>query len=332
MAPSHALTPTIMAPCVLRLAPQIMNCMGPRRGFVLPTTLGVVSQRRVRVCGSIHCAPVVVSVSQPPCAPATMCPPFTVSHGTVSCSRAGTPVGSSCTTTCGAGYLLHGNSTVTCTAAGTWSGAIPACVASTSHCSALAPLPSSEGVMVCSAGDSQGSVCAVTCRVGHRLVGSESRTCRDGEWTGTSATCVGTLASCSVSVSGTSACSCDCACGSEQRRFRCHKLRTTGSTCVRAPPRKASAVEAATTATKTPTATPTWFGRLAASSGQGATLAVSLLSWSAPEQQESARLSCRHLCSASLRPRLLLCVFCRTRLANRCVDNVRDFCRRRPSG
>lgn len=190
-----------MAPCVLRLAPQIMNCMGPCRGFVLPTTLGVVSQRRVRVCGGIHCAPMVVSVSQRPCAPATMCPPFTVSHGTVSCSRAGTPVGSTCTTTCGAGYLLHGNSTLTCTAAGTWSGAMPACVASTSHCSALAPLPSSEGVMVCSAGDSQGSVCAVTCRVGHRLVGSESRTCRDGEWTGTSATCVGTLASCSVSVS-----------------------------------------------------------------------------------------------------------------------------------
>ncbi|XP_035699728.1 MAM and LDL-receptor class A domain-containing protein 1-like [Branchiostoma floridae] len=89
--------------------------------------------------------------------------------------------------TCNHGYQLIGDSSRTCQADGTWTGADPTCIGV--QCPTLtAP---ENGVTVVNGGNSYQDVVQFTCNHGYQLIGDSSRTCQaDGTWTGADATCI----------------------------------------------------------------------------------------------------------------------------------------------
>eukprot|EP00058_Branchiostoma_floridae_P025619 XP_002611109.1 hypothetical protein BRAFLDRAFT_70467 [Branchiostoma floridae] len=87
--------------------------------------------------------------------------------------------------TCNHGYQLIGDSSRTCQADGTWTGADPACIGV--QCPTLTA-PENGAV---NGGNSYQDVVQFTCNHGYQLIGDSSRTCQaDGTWTGADPTCI----------------------------------------------------------------------------------------------------------------------------------------------
>ncbi|XP_078575827.1 uncharacterized protein LOC144861701 [Branchiostoma floridae x Branchiostoma japonicum] len=87
--------------------------------------------------------------------------------------------------TCNHGYQLIGDSSRTCQADGTWTGAAPTCIGV--QCSTLTA-PENGAV---NGGNSYQNVVLFTCYHGYQLIGDSSRTCQaDGTWTGANPTCI----------------------------------------------------------------------------------------------------------------------------------------------
>ncbi|XP_035699721.1 uncharacterized protein LOC118432292 [Branchiostoma floridae] len=87
--------------------------------------------------------------------------------------------------TCNHGYQLIGESSRTCQADGTWTGAAPTCIGV--QCSTLTA-PENGAV---NGGNSYQNVVQFTCYHGYQLIGDSSRTCQaDGTWTGANPACI----------------------------------------------------------------------------------------------------------------------------------------------
>jgi len=104
-------------------------------------------------------------------------------NGNVACD--GNKLNSKCTFSCDVGYLLKGEKDQVCRDSGSWDAPPPSCSIAT--CS---PLENPQnGVVECN-GNSFNKQCVTHCHEGHRLSGSEIRTCAsNGAWSHTEATC-----------------------------------------------------------------------------------------------------------------------------------------------
>nr|XP_026693505.1 sushi, von Willebrand factor type A, EGF and pentraxin domain-containing protein 1 isoform X1 [Ciona intestinalis] len=108
----------------------------------------------------------------PQCEPQQRAP----DHGSVQCTNTNL-IGSVCTFSCGSGYYLSGSINVLiCGALGEWSAIPPTCQRIT--CPPAFNNPT-NGVVGCTDGINDGSVCSFGCAPGFSLIGAASSTCAD---------------------------------------------------------------------------------------------------------------------------------------------------------
>ena len=140
-----------------------------------------------------------------------VCPPLSLTDGTISYSDPTLGVNSVATHSCDQGYVIAGTSTRTCQTDGRWTGGSSNCASRGEYiisfryskvyicfhsdillaCPTLSPL--SNGHINRTKGSFPGSIATYACNSGYQLNGTNERRCENGQWTGVKIVCRGEL-------------------------------------------------------------------------------------------------------------------------------------------